>query len=113
MTDKIKRTAPPPPVQSQPEVRYIRSPEYRSTYANNVAYVVSSLDFSLVFGQVLEGNKERITIEQNARVTMTPLQAKLLADLLSQQIEAFEKIHGTITIPAGMSVVPQAVAPPE
>lgn len=99
MTKNSKTGANPP----QPELKYVRDPQFRSTYANNVAYVVSSIDFSLIFGQVLDGNRERVLIEQNAKITMTPIQAKVLSGLLQQQIAAFESIHGEIKIPTGMT----------
>jgi hypothetical protein len=104
MTDKAKNTVP-----SQPELKYVKSPEYRSTYSNNVAYIISPLDFSLIFGQILEGDQERLVIEQITKVTMAPIQAKLLAHLLNDQVEVYEKNNGEIIIPGGISLSPRAI----
>jgi hypothetical protein len=107
MTSKTKREQPDKQSQS---IRYIKADNYISAYANNVAYIVSAIDFSLIFGQILEGNKEHLIIEQNAKITMTPVQAKLLLMVLAQQVDNFEKMNGQIVFPPGIQLASQPIS---
>lgn len=106
MTSKTKHDSP----EKAQSVRYVKADNYISAYANNVAYVVSAIDFSLIFGQILEGNKDHLFIEQNAKITMTPVQAKLLLMLLAQQVGNFEKANGEIVFPPGIQLATQPVS---
>ncbi len=46
--------------------------------------------------------KKIAKVEQRVRVAMPPLQAKLFALFLNQQLKAYEDIYGQIVIPQGM-----------
>jgi hypothetical protein len=96
MPKKQSDVQPAPP---QPRLNYIKPDNLFTTYANNVAYSITPIDFTFVFGQVVEGNEQQINIEQRARVTVSPIQAKLLMIMLHAQIEAFEAANGEIRIP--------------
>lgn len=84
---------------------YVKGPQYASSYSNNIQYAINSADFVFIFGEVIDVSDQEITIEQRARVTMTPAQAKIMSILLKQQVEAYEERLGTeITIPPGTFV---------
>lgn len=87
----------------EPVVEFVKGPQYASFYSNNVSYSVNQLDFVLVFGETIEIRPEKLTIEQRARITMNPLQAKVLSILLNEQIDILEKNTGKeIEVPEGM-----------
>ena len=79
-----------------------KGPRYESFYCNNVAYAMSPVDFVFTFGEVINTGTD-IYVEQRARVTMSPAQAKVLRDILSERIKIFESNVGEIKIPGGFS----------
>jgi Protein of unknown function (DUF3467) len=74
-----------------PVLRSVNAPNYISTYSNNVAFAVNAMDFVLIFGEVIEANTEEVIVERRARVTMTPIQAKILRDVINAQIASYEE----------------------
>jgi uncharacterized protein DUF3467 len=69
-------------------------------YANHVQIGQSPFDIKLGFGEMLgtgEGGKARVL--SKATVTMTWLEAKVLSDLLSTILAAYESQNGPFTIP--------------
>lgn len=87
----------------EPEIEFVKGPQYASFYSNNVSYSVNQLDFVLIFGEIIDIRPEKLTVEQRARVTMSPLQAKILSILLNEQIDTLEKNSGrVIEVPENM-----------
>ena len=87
--------------QTGQHVEYVKGPQFSSSYCNNIAYATSSLDFVLIFGEILNMTTETVTIEQRARITMAPAQAKTLHAILEEQIDLYEKRSNTkIELPA-------------
>jgi hypothetical protein len=64
---------------------------YVSFYCNNVQYAVNSMDFVLIFGEVSAIDDEGTpSVEQRARVTMTPVEALILRSIITRQINIYE-----------------------
>jgi len=76
-------------------------------YSNNVQMATTSFDVRIIFGQigeVLEENK--IVVDQAVQVTMTWLEAKILADFLQANIKAHEELNGApIAVPKNLDKI--------
>jgi Protein of unknown function (DUF3467) len=82
-----------PKPQKQIEYRIPREGTLR-VYSNNFAMASTSFDVRLLFGEVAEIQDDKVIVEQNAQVTMTWLEAKILADFLQANVKAHEEING-------------------
>ena len=96
-----KEEQPFPKTISPNSVEFVHGPQYSSFYCNNVSFNVNVLDFVMLFGETIEATQERAVIEQRARITMNPTQAKVFAFLLLKNVEGYERLNGTIQIPPG------------
>jgi hypothetical protein len=65
-------------------------------YANHVQIGRTAFDVRLVFGTVTDVNDERVQVTQEAQVTISWLEAKVLAEFLKRHVEEFEKGNGPI-----------------
>src|SRR5271157_1489272 len=81
----------------------IKLPDFRSVYANNTAFNVSTFDFSMTFGEIVGLLDGRLTVEQHTKVTMSPLHVKVSLQVLAQQVAQFEQQFGEIKIPQAPS----------
>jgi hypothetical protein len=63
-------------------------------YSNNFAMASTSFDVRLLFGEVAEIQDDKVMVDQNVQVTMTWLEAKILADFLQANVKAHEEING-------------------
>ena len=86
---------------SPTSIEYINGPQYSAFYSNNIGFAINVLDFVLMFGEILEANPEKALVERRARVTLNPIQAKVLTMLLIKNIQTYESLNGTIKIPEG------------
>jgi hypothetical protein len=79
-------------------------------YANNVAMASTSFDIRLLFGEVSEIMQDKVIVDQNVQITMTWLEAKVLADFLRVNIDAHENLNGPIKVPKNLPkiLVPEA-----
>ena len=91
----------------QTNYTYVKTPDFRSIYSNNVVFTAALFDFSMIFGEVIE--KEQIsqttgnvTVEQKVKIIMSPLHAKLFLQVAARQLRAYEQRFGEIKSPAGM-----------
>jgi len=57
----------------------------------------------MLFGEILgvkvEAGRTTVTVQERVHVTISWLQAKLLAGLLTQVIQSFEEANGPINLP--------------
>jgi len=74
-------------------------------YSNNVAMATTSFDIRILFGEVAETDAEKVIVDQNVQVTMTWLEAKILADFLRANIEAHENLNGLLTVPKSVDKI--------
>ena len=90
----------PPQTPVNKPVQYVRPPEgVPSFYTNNVAIGPTNFDIRIVFGELMEPSEEQLIVTQRVSVTMSWLEAKILATFLQDNVDAFEKANGAITFP--------------
>src|ERR1039458_8172891 len=65
-------------------------------YANHIQIGRTAFDVRMVFGVVTDVNDERVEVMQEAQVTISWLEAKVLADFLNRHVEEFEQGNGPI-----------------
>jgi hypothetical protein len=76
-------------------VEYRDSPDgLTRTYSNNIALAATRFDVKLIFGQVAEITAEKAIVENRVQVTITWLEAKILADFLQANVKTFEELNG-------------------
>ena len=87
---------------------FVKSPDYRTFYSNQVQFATTAFDFALIFGQIEEVTADgaRATIEQHARIVMSPLQFKLFTIVCAQNIKNYESRFGKIQPPTGPGIEP-------
>ena len=68
-------------------------------YVNSVQVKVGPYDFQLVLGQTAGMASDKTLIVNNlVTVVMSPQHAKALSDVLSQHVQLFEELMGTIQV---------------
>jgi hypothetical protein len=74
-------------------------------YANNVQMSTTSFDVRILFGQIGDLTEDKVAIEQQVQVTMSWLEAKIFADFLWANIEAFEELNGPMKLPKNLTKI--------
>jgi hypothetical protein len=69
---------------------------FLSLYANNIFIRTTPWDIQPTFGEILSIDQQKVVIENQLAVNLSPQQAKSLLDLLSGQIQAYERQYGEI-----------------
>jgi hypothetical protein len=72
------------------------------TYANNVNYGFTVGDLRLIFGELIDMQDGKATIEQRVQVTLSWVTAKVVATMLTALIGQHEKTIGPINVPPAM-----------
>jgi hypothetical protein len=94
----------------QKQVEY-RQPQggLLNIYSNNVAMASTSFDLRLLFGEVAEIVGDKVIVDQRVQVTMTWLEAKIVADFLQANLKAYEDANGPLRLPktADKIIVPE------
>lgn len=75
-----------------------RSPDYRDIYANECLGRISPFDISITFAQA-KHTPDGTLNEEQATVTLSPQQFKLLAALCANISAAYEQSFGAINLP--------------
>lgn len=79
------------------KVQRQKAPDFKLIYANNAGSSATFHEVRLVFGQILAGPDQPITIiEHSVSVSMTWEHALQLRDLLGRLVAGYEKDHGPI-----------------
>jgi len=65
-------------------------------YTNNIIVKMSRWDFLLDLGQIVDATKERLAIETQARIAMSPQHAKAFARLMNERVKLYEELYGRI-----------------
>jgi hypothetical protein len=55
-------------------------------------------DVRVIFGEISDVTPDKVVVEQRVQVAMTWVQAKIVADFLRANIEAYEKLNGPLTL---------------
>jgi hypothetical protein len=81
-------------------------------YSNNVQMATTGFDVRILFGEIAEVLEDKVVVDQRVQVTMTWLEAKLLADFLQTNIKAFEDLNGPLKLPKNLDkiIVPETFA---
>jgi hypothetical protein len=79
------------------EVQYTKGLDnLPSFYVNNTSAMVSNFDVKLTFGQLSEASEEKLVVDPQLVLFMSPQHAKAVVDLLATQLKAYEATHGPI-----------------
>jgi hypothetical protein len=92
---------------NQPNLIFLRTPDYRESYANSVQVLKSVWDFRLTFGTAYQETAEEITINTFQTIYLSPQQAKALCNMLGQNLLQYEHTFGTIALEPRPPVIPQ------
>jgi hypothetical protein len=65
-------------------------------YCNNIQMATTNFDIRLMLGEIAESTNEKVIVEQRVQVAMTWIEAKILADFLRVNIEAYESLNGPL-----------------
>jgi hypothetical protein len=82
----------------QPDVKLIRTGDYRENYANSVQVRVNVWDFFLVFGTLQQQSETHVEVDNFQGIYLSPQQAKALAAILQQNIAGYESTFGEIKL---------------
>jgi Protein of unknown function (DUF3467) len=100
MTPRKKRSAPPPPPQAEVKQEIRRSPDFKSIYANWAQTSFSPYEITLLVGEATQSaTPNLVEIEQRARITFSPLEAKLVMAFLQNVLTKYEGQYGRVAIP--------------
>lgn len=88
---------------------FVRSADFRAHYANFVRVNFNAFDVSMLFGQaaVAPERQDQVAIEMTTRVTFDVIEAKLIIQMLTNTVTAYEKKYGIVAIPDDVKL-PQA-----
>lgn len=86
------------PPQGQPKLQLTHSQDYREKYANNIQMRVSLWDFFLLFGTLNQTAPDSVTIQLFQGIYLSPQQAKMLSNLLQQNLKQYEAAFGEIRL---------------
>jgi hypothetical protein len=82
--------------------------DLRPTYANFAMITHSASEFVIDLAQVMP---QVLRARVQARVVMTPLNAKLLLRALNDNLTKFEAQHGVVKVPEGISLAEHLFRP--
>ena len=78
------------------QVEAVRSSNYGDVYSDYASLRISSLDMKIVFSQILSDDDEKMRVEDQASVTMTPEHALEVWELLGRNIKMYEAKVGEL-----------------
>ena len=65
-------------------------------YCNNIQMATTNFDIRLMLGEIAESTNDKVIVEHRVQVAMTWIEAKILADFLRVNIEAYESLNGPL-----------------
>jgi hypothetical protein len=83
---------------------FVRNPEFKSYYINNVKIAMTSNDFNLICGQVNAAETEGAptVVDDILSIRLSPQTLKVIVSGLTSAIDGWEKIFGKLPdLPAG------------
>ena len=101
---------PAPQGPSQMQINIELPPDLEAIYTNFAMIGHTPSEVIIDFVRLLPGNP-RARVQ--TRVLMTPMNAKLLLNALSENLERFEAQFGPIVIPQGGNLAEQLFHPPQ
>src|SRR6266403_1079748 len=97
MANEVKKSA-----LTQTTVQMVRNKDFRTAFSNTFRFRASATDIGITFGystQIPGPGGERDILQDEVEVVLTPTTLKLLKMALDDNLEAVEKLIGTIQIP--------------
>ena len=82
----------------QPKITLVNSPESREHYSNSVQIRTSLWDLFLLFGTVNQTAPDSVTIHNFEGIYLSPQQAKMLSNVLLQNVQQYEATFGEIKL---------------
>jgi len=101
---------PAPQGPSQMQINIELPPDLEAIYTNFAMIGHTPSEVIIDFVRLLPGNPRA---KVQTRVLMTPMNAKLLLNALSENLERFEAQFGPIVIPQGGNLAEQLFHPPQ
>ncbi len=93
------------PTQAQLKQVFTNSPDFKSIYSNFVQSGFTAFDIYLSFGETVGGTPDgTLPVEMKARVSMAPLEAKLVTLILASSVQKYEAQFGKIQVPQGVGL---------
>ena len=86
------------PDSSEISPRFSKSSDFRSVYINNIQVEASAVDFRLVMGEA-SNEGSTIHVEQKISIVLSPLEVKLLINMLTSNMATYEQRIGPIRVP--------------
>ena len=74
------------------------APHYRSVYANSALVGFTPFDVRIVLGEVLEVTDDKLVIEEQVKINMSPQHAKSLLGLLDAKVKEYEAKYGSLNV---------------
>ena len=99
-TEKQKQQTEP----VKPETQIVYPPDFKLLYVNHIQSTFTTFDLSFSMGEAVGVEGDKFIIQAKARVTMSPVEAKIFLKILTDTIKNFESQVGTIVVPTGMGV---------
>lgn len=97
MSAKTRKPGPEVSVDArEPEPEDPRGDDLPTIYSNNLHLRVTQWDFELRFGQITDVEGDQLRVRQMVRVYMSPQHIKVVAGLLTSQVENYERLFGPI-----------------
>ena len=83
---------------NQPKIQMMNTADYREHYCNSVQVRTSLWDIFLMFGTVNQTSPDSVTINNFQGVYLSPQQAKMLMNVLQQNIQQYEATFGELSL---------------
>jgi hypothetical protein len=83
---------------NQPEVRLLKTDDFRESYANSVQVRMSVWDFQLVFGTMQQTSATEVDLNNFQAVYLSPQQAKALWNVLGHNLAQYEQTFGKLNL---------------
>jgi len=86
-----------------PQINFVHSPDFKLIYANHVNAHFTPMDISFTLAEALGVEKDgKFLVHVKARLTMSPIEAKIFSKIAQDVVSAYENQCGPIILPAGM-----------
>jgi hypothetical protein len=92
-----------PKKQPESQALQLQSAEFQTIYTNHIQSTFSALDVSLLLGRVA-AIQNQWALESLARVIMSPTEAKILLNIMTNTIKSYEARFGVISVPPEVAV---------
>ncbi len=89
---------------AQPNIKILKTSDYRETYANSVQVRMNVWDFFLVFGTFQQSAPEEVEVNNFQGIYLSPQQAKALVQILAHNVQQYEQTFGEIKLDPRLAV---------